>query len=76
LKTKPGGDGRLSPPDSPALVGPHKGWAAGSGGPASPTRGLLYRRSKYCAVIDALKSQSSEQYTTVEIMSFRQSLHR
>jgi hypothetical protein len=38
--TNPGGDGRLSPPDSPARVGPHKGWAAGSGGPASPDLGL------------------------------------
>ena len=55
LTTKPDGDGRTSPPDSPALVGPHKGglpdWAAL---PLS-TWDLLYMLSKSCAVIDSLR---------------------
>ncbi len=34
LTTKPGGDGRISPPGLSVLAGPHKGRVAGSGQPS------------------------------------------
>lgn len=53
LTTKPGGDGRTSPPDSPALVEPHKGGLLDRAARPLPTWDLLYMLSKSCAAVDA-----------------------
>ena len=51
MTTKPGGDDRTSPPDSSALVGPHKEWAAGWAA-QPPDRGLaVWAYSKSSVVL-------------------------
>lgn len=42
--TKPGGDGRTRPPDSPPLVGPHKGGLLDPAPPPLPIWDLPYMK--------------------------------